>query len=86
MGEGEITATTTITAPLNRNNKKIQHEDSNNKKNKHEDSRMSLDASRKTSTDGRFAPPPNNVLASFAVAIVPCTTPRSYAAPLPPSI
>jgi hypothetical protein len=75
MGEGEITIETTTT-PLN----------TNNKKNQHEDSRMSLDASQKTPTDGRFVPPPNNILAGFAVAIVPCTTPRSYVTPLSPSI
>ena len=68
-GEGEITtAPTTQHTTINRNNKKNQHEDS----------RISLDgASQKTPTIGRFAPPPNSILAGFTVAIVPCTTPRS---------
>jgi hypothetical protein len=72
-GERESTTTTLPTTTLNRNNKKNQHEDS----------RISIDASRKTPTDRRFVPPLNNILAGFAVAIVPCTTPRSYATPLP---
>jgi hypothetical protein len=50
------------------------------------DSRVRLDASRKTPTDRWFVPPLNNILAGFAVTIMPCTTPRSYAALLPPSI
>jgi hypothetical protein len=49
------------------------------------DSRISLDTSRKTSTEHRFAPPPNSILVAFTVAIVPTTTPRSYADSLPPS-
>jgi len=36
--------------------------------------------------DRRLAPPPNNILAGFVMADAPCTTPRSYAAPLSPSI
>jgi hypothetical protein len=65
-----------ITTTLNRNN--------NN--NNNITTRVILDASRKTPNDHRFTPPLNSILAGFAVAIVPCTTPRSYAAPLPPSI
>ena len=74
--EREITIATPPTTTLNRNNKKNQHENS----------RISLDSSRKTPTDHRFAPLPNSILASFAVAIMPYTTARSNAAPLPPSI
>jgi hypothetical protein len=48
--------------------------------------RIILDTNRKMSTERRFVPPPNNILTGFAMAIVLCTTPRSYAAPLPPSI
>jgi hypothetical protein len=73
-GERITTATTTTT--LNRNSKKNQHEDS----------KINLDSSRRTSIDCRFAPPPNNILVGYAVTIVPCTTPHSYAALLPPSI
>jgi len=36
--------------------------------------------------DRRLAPPPNSILAGFVMADAPCTTPRSYAAPLSPSI
>jgi hypothetical protein len=79
MGEGEITAATT-TAPT------TTILNTYNKKNQHEDLRISLDASRKTPTDGLFAPSPNSILVGFVVAIVPCTTPRSNAAPLLPSI
>ena len=73
MGEEEITTTTTTTPTtitLNRNNKKKQHGDSS----------ISLDSSRRTPTDRRFAPPPNSILAGYSVTIVPCTIPR--AAPL----
>jgi hypothetical protein len=57
-----------------------------NRINNNNTTRIILNASRKTPTDRRFAPPPNGMVAGFAVAIVPYTTPRSYAAPLPPSI
>jgi hypothetical protein len=60
--------------------------DRNNKKNQHENLRISLDSSKRTSIDRRFAPPLNNILAGYSVTIVSCTTPRSYAALLPPSI
>jgi hypothetical protein len=39
----------------------------NSKKNQHEDSRISLDSSRRTPTDRRFAPLPNNILAGYVV-------------------
>jgi hypothetical protein len=78
-GEEKITTTIT-TAPttitLNRNNKKKQHGNSS----------ISLDSSRRTLTDRRFAPPPNSILAGYSVTLVPDTNSRSYAAPLPPSI
>ena len=65
MGEGEITTATTTaptTTTLNSNNKKSQHEDS----------KINLDSSRRIPTDRRFAPPPNSILAGYAMTIVPC--------------